>query len=92
MLEILPSIGTTLTTFYQINARHISLFKGFKNKFLIIYGLTKLTNIILLIDIYHTEKLYLSTINVANSIKTVNKITEDFTSLQDEIQTKLSLI
>jgi hypothetical protein len=46
---------------------------------------TKLINITILIDIYHLLTLYVSTINIANSIISVNIITEVLTKLQDEI-------
>jgi hypothetical protein len=46
---------------------------------------TKLIYITILIDIYHLLTLYVSTINIANSIISVNIITEVLTKLQDEI-------
>jgi len=44
----------------------------------------KLTNIIFLIDICHRETLYLSILQVANSIISVNKLTEAICSLPTE--------
>jgi hypothetical protein len=45
---------------------------------------SKLTNITLLVDIYHQKTLYLSIIYIINSIVSVNKITELFYKLQNE--------